>query len=212
MSAFSDALDALARQSALITSLASPFASSDLPTEPIGGLSPSVVQSYRYTHPEGGPFTRAFLLGNDNILETIREAHDHERRLFRFIGEQSLNGAPASSGKSIKGKAGESTSNSQAKSTTTGSSTSTNPSSSSAAANQASSAPGKTIKVVEKRTKGLVTPVKKAGLGGYLAPGVGGVGVGTGGAGTAADEGKRGADGWNDPEVLLKTALTLVNE
>jgi hypothetical protein len=110
-----------------------------------------------------GPFTVAQLHGNTNVLDIIRDAEEHERRLFRFIGEQA------------DGKG----------------------------------------KMVEKRSKGMVTPLRN-GLGAHL-PGGAGAGTTTmGGKGKgkvgAEDEAGGSSDGWNDPQVLLRTALKLVDE
>ncbi len=128
-----DALASLATQCALIASL------SDANTVP------------------AGPFTTAQLQGNTNIMSIIRDAEEHEKRLFRYVGDDGAG-------------------------------------------------PGK---VVEKRAKGVVTPLRN-GLGGHL-KGAGGQGTGRVKAvGRAEDEDD--AAGWNDPGVLLKTALKLVDE
>ncbi len=119
MSPLLDALSSLSSQSTLISQLSST------------NTTPS------------GPFTNA-LLSSSSVLDIIRDAEDHERRLFRYIGEQQ------------DGKG----------------------------------------KMVEKRGKGMITPLRN-GIGNHLNGQGGGGGDG---------------EGWSDPNVLLKTALKLVDE
>lgn len=69
---------------------------------------------------------------------------------------------------------------------------------------------GGTGKVVEKRDKGLVTPLKKAGFGNRMNPANIGAGAATPAkyakASTAPDA------NWDNPQILLSTAFTLTEE
>jgi hypothetical protein len=69
---------------------------------------------------------------------------------------------------------------------------------------------GGTGKVVEKRDKGLVTPLRKAGLGNRMnmaAAGVGGATPGKNVRGNTAPDAN-----WDNPQILLNTAYTLTEE
>jgi hypothetical protein len=70
---------------------------------------------------------------------------------------------------------------------------------------------GGTGKVVEKRDKGLVTPLKKAGFGNRINMAVGGVGS-TAPATRYAKERPDQGSNWDDPQILLSTAFTLTEE
>lgn len=45
------------------------------------------------SRPLAGRFTKAYLQGTQNIFSIIREAANHERGLFNFIGESGLDDA-----------------------------------------------------------------------------------------------------------------------
>ncbi|KAJ9121251.1 hypothetical protein QFC24_004927 [Naganishia onofrii] len=70
---------------------------------------------------------------------------------------------------------------------------------------------GGTGKVVEKRDKGLVTPLKKAGFGNRINMAVGGVGSTTPATRYAKERPDQGSN-WDDPQILLNTAFTLTEE